>query len=319
MTERVNRNIKTMLRAYLDQESHSSWAKNIPFFAMSLNSSNHESTGFTPAKLLLNRELNLPVDLSTSLSEHELKLLAKSVPQSQRDIILSRREDYNKMLEFVSSSLQVAAEKQKKYYDERHDDVEFQIGDKVVIRDTTLSDKAAGVVAGLRPLFRPNIGVVSEKYSPLNYEVQFDDGSKKGPLHIQFMRKYRERDEVGDDVTPPVSNNHNNNTDDDVISSPVAPLPQDEPEDVVVNNHDFNVDDSLVINPFVDFIVPHSNDVSVDDVRLDSVPDPSSPPPHLDSDTAPAPYVRRSNRLKHLPQKDYAVVAGVKRRKRRNK
>lgn len=58
------------------------------------------------------------------------------------------------------------------------------------MKDTTQSSKIDGISAGLCPLFKESIGTISKVLSPLNYEVTFEDGSVKSPLHIQFLRRY---------------------------------------------------------------------------------------------------------------------------------
>src|SRR5665811_2332162 len=186
--------IRDSIRAFLDGSEHKHWAKNLPFLQLALNTSKQESTGFTPAALLFNRELNLPFDVSVGLSDSEIRLLTKSVPKSQRELVYDRSEQYSKILSLVRSNLQVAQERQRQNYDKRHRDDHFDVGDTVVVKDTTLSNKQQGISAGLCALYRPYVGKIKTVMSNLNYVVEFEDGSVKGPLHIQLLRRYHERD-----------------------------------------------------------------------------------------------------------------------------
>jgi hypothetical protein len=79
LTERANRTIKTMIRAYLKGETYKYWAKYIPFLAIAINSSKQESTGFPPSNLLLNRSPNLPFDVVNSLKDSEIHSLLKKL------------------------------------------------------------------------------------------------------------------------------------------------------------------------------------------------------------------------------------------------
>jgi len=62
LTERANRTIKKILRAYLLDNSHSKWAEFLPFIQLAINTSFQESSLTTPARAFLNRQLNLPID-----------------------------------------------------------------------------------------------------------------------------------------------------------------------------------------------------------------------------------------------------------------
>src|SRR5665811_2228712 len=108
LTERANRNVKTLIKAFLDGSDHKHWAKNLPFLQLAINTSKQESTGFTPAFLMFNRELNLPFDVSVGLSDSEINMLTKNIPKSQRDLVYDRSQQYRKIIDLVCSNLQRA-------------------------------------------------------------------------------------------------------------------------------------------------------------------------------------------------------------------
>lgn len=57
--ERVNRDVKTMIAMYVE-DNHKEWDKHIPQFAFAYNTSWHSATGKTPAFLIHARELKAP-------------------------------------------------------------------------------------------------------------------------------------------------------------------------------------------------------------------------------------------------------------------
>ncbi|KAI4890217.1 hypothetical protein NFI96_009016 [Prochilodus magdalenae] len=80
-TERVNRTLKTAIRAYIEGK-HNSWDKYIPQICFALRTAPHESTGFSPAKMLYGRELATPVDLLIQPSTDGMDDPFLSPPQS---------------------------------------------------------------------------------------------------------------------------------------------------------------------------------------------------------------------------------------------
>ncbi len=61
LTERVNRNLKTMIASYVGAH-HRLWDKRIPEFRYAINSAYHESIGFTPAEVALGRKIKGPME-----------------------------------------------------------------------------------------------------------------------------------------------------------------------------------------------------------------------------------------------------------------
>src|SRR5665811_221943 len=131
--------IRDSIRAFLDGSEHKHWAKNLPFLQLAINTSKQESTGFTPAFLMFNRELNLPFDVSVGLSDSEINMLTKNIPKSQRELVYDRSEQYKKVVDLVCSNLQRAQDHQRKHYDKRHREDHFEVGDTVVVKDMTQS------------------------------------------------------------------------------------------------------------------------------------------------------------------------------------
>jgi hypothetical protein len=60
--ERFNRNLKAALK-FFHNSQHTRWDENLQSLSMAFNSAWQESTGATPAKFFLGRELNHPLGL----------------------------------------------------------------------------------------------------------------------------------------------------------------------------------------------------------------------------------------------------------------
>uniref|UniRef100_A0A3Q3EYJ1 Integrase catalytic domain-containing protein n=1 Tax=Labrus bergylta TaxID=56723 RepID=A0A3Q3EYJ1_9LABR len=67
-TERVNRTLKTAIRAYVG-DKHTSWDKFLPQICFALRTAPHESTGLSPSMMLYGRDILYPETLRASLKE----------------------------------------------------------------------------------------------------------------------------------------------------------------------------------------------------------------------------------------------------------
>ena len=61
LVERFNGTIQQMLKSFVD-DRRSDWDDHLPYLCMAYRSTEHSSTGFSPNKLMLGREVSLPVD-----------------------------------------------------------------------------------------------------------------------------------------------------------------------------------------------------------------------------------------------------------------
>jgi len=197
LTERVNQTIKSIIISHIIDQSQSKWANTLPYVQLAINSSFHESTKFTPSEGFLGREIQLSID----------NMLDK-LPNN------FDKETYSKICHSMSQHQTTASKKQAKYYNQVHADVNFQIGDKVLIKNSTLSSKVDGITAGLNSLYGPDVCEIVKKKGNSIFKVKLPNHKVKGPLHITFLRKFNERTEnqvnvnlVKNIVTPSVVDN----------------------------------------------------------------------------------------------------------------
>jgi len=211
--ERVNRVVKTMIRTYLDNKPHTRWPDQLPAFQLAINTSTNDSTGFAPIKLLFNIDPVLPIDNFIGPDDDSEEEIDINDPNFS-----SRFSEFQQNFQEAKKNLEAAQRTQKLNYDKDHREDSFQLGDHVTIRNTTLSNKEKKITASLCPLYN-NVGIISKVISPNTFEVTFPNGSTKGPLHIQFLRRYHPRTQTPD----PVPSNSQPNNPPDPDSQPSTP------------------------------------------------------------------------------------------------
>ena len=110
LVERTNRSLIQMLSIFVNQ-NRNDWNDHLPFLLMAYRSTVHDSTGYSPHKMIFGRTLLCPVDLISELSfkNWESKCPVKYVEWVKESIRITH--------EFAYQNLQRAALRQKKDYD----------------------------------------------------------------------------------------------------------------------------------------------------------------------------------------------------------
>uniref|UniRef100_A0A8C1YMA9 Integrase catalytic domain-containing protein n=1 Tax=Cyprinus carpio TaxID=7962 RepID=A0A8C1YMA9_CYPCA len=163
-TERVNRTLKTAIRAYVD-DKHTTWDRYIPQICFALRTAPHESTGQTPSMMLYGRELNTSLDLSLRLT-------------------LQEAHDH------ARAALETSHNKRKQHYDKRRRSVFYAIGDLVRVKTHPKSDALANFTAKLAPLYSGPYRV-TQVLSDVNYRLaKLDTGQDAGVYHVVNMQPF---------------------------------------------------------------------------------------------------------------------------------
>ena len=185
LTERINRNLKPMISSFVHDVPHNRWADYVDVFALALRTALHESTGFTPSKLMFNRELRLPIDnVLAPPSPHTEKEGALDLDEEGNDpeevvdphLYDQNHQIYQEILEYAKGKMERAQLRQKLYYDKTRRDFTFNVGDTVVIQTFTLSNKQKGITSGFSPKYRGPARVMGI-LSPLYYKLVSMDGT----------------------------------------------------------------------------------------------------------------------------------------------
>lgn len=161
-TERVNRTIKTAIRAYVGTK-HREWDLFLPHISFALRTAPHQSTGDTPAFLLYGRDLNTPLDLWLQADEE----CAPESMDSYKSELTSMLQD---AYDHVRQTMAASHDTQKKYYDKRRRHTVFKVGDLVRLKSHPRSSAAAGFAAKLAPVYKGPYRVV-QVMSDLNYRL----------------------------------------------------------------------------------------------------------------------------------------------------
>ncbi|KAL7881035.1 hypothetical protein SRHO_G00032890 [Serrasalmus rhombeus] len=125
-TQRVNHTLKTAIRAYVE-DKYNSWDKYIPQLCFALKTASHDSTGFSPAKMIYGRELATLVDLLTHPS---------TVGTDDPFLTLSQtlKRSIQETHEHARAALQASHERKEHYYDLKRQPVVYQLGDLVRLK-----------------------------------------------------------------------------------------------------------------------------------------------------------------------------------------
>ncbi|CAG2213721.1 unnamed protein product [Mytilus edulis] len=125
MVERFNKTLATMLTGYVN-EYHSNWDVLLPYVMMAYRSSQHETTGYTPNRLMLGREVSTPLDLI-----YKLPSQVKAIPQNQWAWEL--QEHMEEAHQIVQRHVSGQMLRQKKNHDKNVSWAKFEPGNMVYV------------------------------------------------------------------------------------------------------------------------------------------------------------------------------------------
>lgn len=181
-TERANRTIVTMLRAYIG-DNHRQWDSKIAQLGFALRSSFHESTGHTPNYLNFGRELPITGAGFELLREEDVPPIEDCTQHCEK------LKEMRTLYEEVSKALSTSHQRNIKNYNLRRRPQEFQEGTLVWKRNYTQSDASKFYSAKLAPRF---VGpfVIQKKISSLVYALVDLKGKAIGNWHVSDLKKY---------------------------------------------------------------------------------------------------------------------------------
>lgn len=166
-----------MIASYV-QDYHRHWDRWLAEFRFAINSAWQESTGFTPAEVMLGRKLKGPL---------ERAVLKSPDPDNPAYPIL---EKYKELIQTVKRNIARAQEKQRHYYNLRRRPAHFQVGDWVWVRTHPLSRASDGFMAKLAAKWKGPARVI-KCLGPVNYSVSFvDDPDQVDSFHVQNLKPF---------------------------------------------------------------------------------------------------------------------------------
>jgi hypothetical protein len=136
--ERQNRQIRKLLRAYVD-ENPKSWEDHLPYVMMAYRASDQCSTKASPNLLLFGEENRLPVDLMYADCT-----LEQEVPLCPQEYIEWIRDAARSAFSTAQKHLKQSAQRQKRLYDKNTHLREFRVGDWVWVLHVPTQKKKFG-------------------------------------------------------------------------------------------------------------------------------------------------------------------------------
>lgn len=182
-TERVNRTLKMMIRAFLDAD-HREWDMHLQAFRFAYNTAHHSSINATPAFANFGREPEPAISLKRDLEGDP------EVVQQPPEKWLERMKRLETLRTVLKHALGEAHDRQSHQYNKRRRDLEYVEGELVLARHHELSNAAKHRSAALsKPFDGPYM--IAKKLSKTVYELVDLAGKSKGKMSIQDIKPYK--------------------------------------------------------------------------------------------------------------------------------
>ena len=182
--ERMNRSICKMLRAFIQEWKHQDWDTMVPMVMSAYRRSVHESTKFTPNKMVFGRECNLPVHLMYGVPQR--------YPTCPVAFVQDIAEKMREMHELARDSMKLAADRQKRNYDRYVGQKRrFYVGDQVNYYYAPKDHKVTS-----RPWEHYIVTKVWDEENPILYTISKGKRSKSRQVHIDNLLPYYGTDEI---------------------------------------------------------------------------------------------------------------------------
>lgn len=175
MIERYNRTLKNMLSVYV-QADQSDWDLHLPLISMAYRSTVHETTGITPNKLMLGREINTPLSLMAELPPDSPKTTLEYVEELQR-----RFQSAHKL---AREHIKTQQRRQKLNYDKKISGKALKEGDLVWLY---LPRTHRGLSPKLQRCWTGPFKI-EKKLSDVNYVISKPNSRQKQVVHFNRLK-----------------------------------------------------------------------------------------------------------------------------------
>jgi hypothetical protein len=195
-TERANRTIEEILRSYISPH-HDDWDDHLTAAEFAYNSSVNPSTGYSPFYLNYGFNPTTPLALLQPVQD------ASNV-EAVNDFINRLSADIKR----AQDNIKAAQDRQAKYANQHRRNHEFQVGDKVILKQSyftnhTNPNRAANARKKFAP---PQIGPfkITEVLSPVAIRLEFPKHFKShNVVHVSYILPFRESDQFPSREAPP--------------------------------------------------------------------------------------------------------------------
>ncbi len=177
VAEKLNRFIANSL-SILTSDDQRDWDNFLGCISLAYRVSVVEGVKHTPFSLVYGRTCTLPTDILYGNKQ------SISVDQDQYKLELTNR--LRKSFEIARQTQQKFDLRKKEYYDSKHFDPPFEIGDQVLLRTPTAK---IGLSKKLIPQYTGPHKIL-EKLSPVNYRIKYVKTGRIQKVHVQRILKY---------------------------------------------------------------------------------------------------------------------------------
>ena len=122
MVERFSRTIENQLAVFV-KANQRDWDEHVPFLLMAYRTASHESTGFSPTRLMMGHELRTLIDLIYGRPPEEVV--------NRTEFANNLSESLEIAHEFARENLETASLRMKRKYDIRAEATALEVGDAV--------------------------------------------------------------------------------------------------------------------------------------------------------------------------------------------
>jgi RNase H-like domain found in reverse transcriptase/Reverse transcriptase (RNA-dependent DNA polymerase)/Integrase zinc binding domain/Retroviral aspartyl protease/Chromo (CHRromatin Organisation MOdifier) domain len=178
-TERMNRTLEQMLRAYTNKNQNN-WDELLPYAEMAYNNSKQVATGQSPFYLSYGQDPLLPASLIATEIGEELSTQGNAAVET----LLTELRD---VLVDVQRNLLLAQEHQKKYADQHRREESFKVGDRALLDTSDIN-----FAAGAKKLHDKYIGpyVVEEVVTAVSYKLKLPANMRIHPVfHVSKLKR----------------------------------------------------------------------------------------------------------------------------------
>ena len=184
MVERTCRSIQAMLSSYVSQ-NQKDWDVYLPLLVLAYNSSLHDTTKCTPSKMMLGRELRLPIDLALGIPEERIS-------QCESDYAYQLERQLVQTHDFARKHMQISSDGMKRHYDRSSHFIEYAVGDLVWFHNPV---RKAGISLKLQRHWKGPY-VVTQKLSDILYRIQESPRGKSRLVHYDRLKMYKGEKEL---------------------------------------------------------------------------------------------------------------------------
>ena len=183
VVERFNRTLGSMLSMYCNKNQRN-WDEFLQQVMMAYRSSIHASTGQTPNKMTLGRDVVLPLQALIGLPPQSNEQMDQ---QSYASYVQSLHEELEKIHLVARKALHTKSQYQKRHYDLRAKKRVLSVGDGVWVHDST---KRLGVCTKLASQWHGPY-LVTKRIDDLVYLVKRSLKTPAKAIHIDRLVRYR--------------------------------------------------------------------------------------------------------------------------------